>query len=241
MEAWDVRPWLSDLRKPTMRLQARLGVRVFDSRDSSAAGASVIPLRLNQAAVAGAVLARAFQEDPIQTAMFPDPSRRAAVLPVIFTALIRAAKASDGHVMTTSGCAATAVWSPPGTEIRTTAVLRAYGFDVVRMVRYTPISSTPATMNLFATMARRRKAHVPEPHWYLATLGVDPSRHGQGLGSMLVREGLDRADTDGARTYLETETVDNVRFYRSLGFKVVEELTVGRRRVHLWLMTRDPD
>lgn len=207
--------------------------------DPAAAVTAVVPLRPERAAQAGAVLARAFHDDPIQVALYPDPTRRAAILPRAFAATIRAALASGGHVTTTADTAATAVWSPPGTVISTLAVLRAYGFDLPRTMLQMPLRTIPAMLSFFATIARRRKVHVPESHWYLAALGVEPARQGQGLGTRLVREGLDRADADHARAYLETETEANVRFYRAQGFQVVETLTTGFG-VPLWLMARDP-
>ena len=60
------------------------------------------------------------------------------------------------------------------------------------------------------------------------------------LGKALVRDGLDRADSDGKIAYLETETENNVGFYQALGFDVVEEITIDRLGLPLWLMARDP-
>ena len=42
------------------------------------------------------------------------------------------------------------------------------------------------------------EAHIPdEPHWMLDMVGVDPARQGQGIGSALIRHGLDLAERDG--------------------------------------------
>ena len=38
---------------------------------------------------------------------------------------------------------------------------------------------------------------VPEPHWYLDTLAVEPARHGQGIGSRLLQAVHAQADADG--------------------------------------------
>jgi ribosomal protein S18 acetylase RimI-like enzyme len=95
-------------------------------------------------------------------------------------------------------------------------------------------------VSFFGTLARRRKANVPEPHWYLAALGVDPPYQGRGLGRALVRDGLDWADMDGKIAYLETETESNVGFYEALGFDVVEEVTMDRLNLPMWLMARHP-
>ncbi|NIP94842.1 MAG: GNAT family N-acetyltransferase [Akkermansiaceae bacterium] len=103
----------------------------------------------------------------------------------------------------------------------------------------TPLRSIRATISLFGLMDRKRKTLMPDPYWYLATLGVDPPYQSRGLGTLLVTEGLDRADADHTPAYLETETESNVAFYRGLGFEVVEELTIERLGIPLWLMARD--
>jgi hypothetical protein len=203
-------------------------------------GNGVLPLDLDQAQRAGATLGRAFHTDPMQTALFPDEARRAFVLPLVFTAFIRGAAASGSHITTTPDHAAVAIWCPPGTDIRPLAIVRSYGLDLPRIVIRTPLSSLPVTFSFFSTLARRRQAHVPEPHWYLATLGVDPSHQARGLGTLLLQEGLSRADSQHTRAYLETETEGNVAFYQDFGFRVLEEITIKRIQLPMWLMAREP-
>ena len=78
-------------------------------------------------------------------------------------------------------------------------------------------------------------AHPVEPHWYLSTLGVDPTRQGEGFGKELLRSWLENADRDGEAAYLETDTEENVRFYRRAGFEVVGELDIlGARIWRMW-------
>ena len=210
------------------------------SQQSSVPSTAIIPLRRDMARQAGAVLGRAFQNDPIQSWNFPNDARRALILPRVFTAFVRGAAASDGYITTTADFSAVAVWSPPGTDIKAWAITRGYGLDLPRVVLATQLSRYPGMVSFLGTIARRRKANVPEPHWYLAALGVDPPCQGRGLGKALVRDGLDRADSDGKIAYLETETENNVGFYQALGFDVVEEITIDRLGLPLWLMARDP-
>lgn len=79
---------------------------------------------------------------------------------------------------------------------------------------------------------------MPNPHWYLEAIGVDPEREGRGFGSALVRAGMQRADRDQTPVYLETETERNVRFYKHLGFEVVEQTSAAGLNLPLWLMVR---
>jgi GNAT superfamily N-acetyltransferase len=56
------------------------------------------------------------------------------------------------------------------------------------------------------------RAHPREqPHWYLAIIGVDPSRQGSGAGAALLRSRLERCDKEGMAAYLESSNPQNVR------------------------------
>lgn len=82
--------------------------------------------------------------------------------------------------------------------------------------------------------------HRPtEPVWFLATVGVDPARQGQGLGSAVLRAGLTEADRAGLPAFLETAEERNVRLYQRLGFQVTAEVDLpdGPRT---WCMRRAP-
>jgi ribosomal protein S18 acetylase RimI-like enzyme len=70
-----------------------------------------------------------------------------------------------------------------------------------------------------STMEKIHKKYMPEPHWYLLIVGVDPELQGRGLGSALVAEGLARADEANAPCYLETSEERNLAFYERHGFR----------------------
>jgi GNAT superfamily N-acetyltransferase len=61
-----------------------------------------------------------------------------------------------------------------------------------------------------------------EPHWYLDLIAVAPERQGQGVGSALIRFGLELAARDGVCAFLETSRRRNVDVYEHLGFRVVQ-------------------
>lgn len=204
------------------------------------AGSVVSPIRIEEAAEIGAVLARAFQDDPVKTVIYPKETRRAQVLPVIFAGVVRAVAASGGHMTTTANRTAAALWSPPGIRLSTLSMLRAHGRDLFRITRSTPIASIPVLSAVDRQRAKRRQVLMPGPHWYLIVLGVDPPQQGRGLGSLLVREGLDRADAEKVPAYVETESERNVAFYRRLGFELLETLVVDRYGIRFWLLARYP-
>jgi ribosomal protein S18 acetylase RimI-like enzyme len=88
-------------------------------------------------------------------------------------------------------------------------------------------------------MEEIHKRRVSEPHWYLMIVGVDTDLQGQGRGAALVKEGLDRADREALRCYLETSAERNLRFYERLGFKIVESARLGAGGPEVWAMLRE--
>ena len=66
--------------------------------------------------------------------------------------------------------------------------------------------------------------HEPKSqHWHLGPIGVLPSHHGLGIGSMLMERFCMEVDACKAEAYLETDVDKNVRFYEKFGFKVISE------------------
>jgi GNAT superfamily N-acetyltransferase len=82
--------------------------------------------------------------------------------------------------------------------------------------------------------------YAPEPHWYLAMLGVDPAWQRQGIGETLMHPVFAAADRAGLPCYLEAPTAENARYYARRGFRVVTETDVPDSDVRVWLMRREP-
>jgi ribosomal protein S18 acetylase RimI-like enzyme len=83
-------------------------------------------------------------------------------------------------------------------------------------------------------------ARPEEPHWYLQTLGTHPGRQGEGLGRLVCAPVLDRLDADAAPAFVDTSGAENVRFYESLGFEVIDEWDMPDGGPHGWAMWRTP-
>jgi ribosomal protein S18 acetylase RimI-like enzyme len=99
-------------------------------------------------------------------------------------------------------------------------------------------------MRMLAVLAQvenRRKALMPEPHWYVSAVGVDPVHQGKAFGSALIGHGISRADRSGTPISLETEVQDNVGFYQGHGFEVLEVLELDGIDIPMWLMARSAD
>lgn len=75
-----------------------------------------------------------------------------------------------------------------------------------------------------------------ENHWYLQIVGTHPDWQRRGIGAELIRQGLEWAQHDGLGVYLETETEENVAYYRHLGFEIRSEWDVAAGGPHMWGM-----
>lgn len=182
------------------------------------------------------MLARAFHTDPLWTATFGDADRRPKMLAGMFTALVRAV-AVTGVVEKTPDLSGVALWLPPGKDTGLWAMVRS-GLAMPRFVMSLPKQDRKGMMTLLRQIGERRKLLMPEPHWYVAAIGVDPEFQGTGLGSVLMQHGITRADRDNRPIYLETESESNVGFYQHLGFDVIEEFTPEGLDLPMWLMAR---
>ena len=79
---------------------------------------------------------------------------------------------------------------------------------------------------------------MPQPHWYLWALGVDPVYQGQGIGGSLLEPALAQAQDAGIPCYLETQTEGNTTFYRKQGFELFHEADFSEVNLHLWFMRK---
>jgi ribosomal protein S18 acetylase RimI-like enzyme len=164
------------------------------------------------------VLARAFHDDPVFSWMLPVEDTRNRRLRRYFVSELRRESLRHGgvEVARDSGrIAGIAAWFPPGTWSGTQVgalpgYLRAFGRRIGVCARYASVAV---------------RAHPREqPHWYLAMIGVDPSRKGSGVGAALLRSRLERCDEDGIAAYLESSNPQNVPLYEHFGFQVTSTL-----------------
>jgi ribosomal protein S18 acetylase RimI-like enzyme len=191
----------------------------------------------NQLATASHVLARAFDDDPVFRYLYPAPRRRRWASRGFLRALASDgmpfgevwAALDDGTVVGTAG------WLPDG----------AFPPSRRRSLRLLLGSAgallTPRTLrDGLRYLSETERLHPKGPHWYLAVIGVEPARQGEGIGGQLLDVVLERLDADRVPAYLETSTEANVAWYRHHGFVVQHEITPAPAGPPLWTMWRAP-
>ena len=168
---------------------------------------------------------RAFSDDPVMRWLYPEDEVFLApggeVLRPAMTGWI-----GLGEVWCTDDGAGVAVWIPPGRP------------EIDFTVEPPAAEPPPDRLERFAIIGPLMEEHTPpEPHWYLQLLGTHPDWQRRGIGATLMDVMFERADADGLACYLETETVENVVYYRRHGFDVRSEWDVPTGP-HMWGMLR---
>ncbi len=194
--------------------------------------------RLSDASLdeAAEIQARAFFDDPLFEFVFPDPGdRRARLAWVMRMGLAYGCR--NGRADTTADTMlGHAVWLPPGDPHMDEARLADAGF--VNPEAHMGADAVARFGSFMAQIGPIHERLMPESHWYLMILGVDPPRQGQRVGSALLRSTLAHVDAEECRCYLETSKARNVPFYQKHGFEVVEETDIEGRGPHVWMMVR---
>jgi GNAT superfamily N-acetyltransferase len=172
---------------------------------------------------------RAFADDPVMRWLLPDDEEYVQCNPPMVAFMCRRWQATQSQWCTDDGVAL-AGWVPPGRP----------DVDVERPAIVHPERRLAKFDALRAAFAAQTPA---EPHWYLNMLATHPDWQRQGLGAALLSEVFALADEQGLPCYLETETAENVGYYRHHGFEVRSEWDLATELdpgPHMWGMLRPP-
>jgi GNAT superfamily N-acetyltransferase len=179
------------------------------------------------------MLVRAFADDPVANFMFAGEWRRRRGLRSFFSAQIRHQYLPHGDVYTTDELDGAAIWGSPDRE-------RHGAQELLQMLPTAPFIVSSRTLSALRLLFDVDGLHPREPHWYLATLGTEPTRQGHGIGSALIEAMLPRIDEEGFPAYLESSKERNVPLYRRFGFEVIDEHRSAGRAPTIWRMWRKP-
>ena len=179
------------------------------------------------------LLVRSFADDPVANFMFAGDRRRDRGLHSFFTTQVRRQYLPGGHVYTTDDRSGVAVW---GSADRHRNGLS----ELLQLLPTAPFLLSGHVHRAMRLLLQVDALHPKEPHWYLATLGTDPDRQHQGVGTSLLRDMLERVDEEGMPAYLESSKERNVPFYARFGFEVIDQLDSVEGAPTIWRMWREP-
>jgi GNAT superfamily N-acetyltransferase len=197
---------------------------------------AIMPLERSSLDRAVITVARAFSPDPMITWVFPDAVGRLAGARALMRLLVEYGL-RYGRVTASHDAKAVCVWIPPGPGITIPRLIRSGMLGLPLRTGLGPFGRFLAANE---TMDKIHKARVPEPHWYLFGVAVDPELHSQGIGSAIIREGLALSDRESRPCYLETSEPRNLALYKRFGFAVLQEATLGKGGPPAWAMLRQP-
>jgi ribosomal protein S18 acetylase RimI-like enzyme len=178
------------------------------------------------------VLARAFADDPVTRWVYASDRRRPFWAERFFGWQLRRLLPQDVSWTTEDGGGGAALWALPGRW-------REDARDTLGLLRLTLPGVLPRLPRVLRGLGQVETRHPVERHLYLAVLGVDPDRQGAGVGSALIRPGLDLCDRERLPAYLETGKEANLAFYGRHGFHVLDRLDLPKGPP-VWFLWREP-
>ncbi|MCA1993231.1 MAG: GNAT family N-acetyltransferase [Coleofasciculus sp. S288] len=199
----------------------------------------IVSLKQAQIEKASAVLANAFDNDPVFRYVAPKQEQsRANALKWICKTALKYSQPYNHIYTTTEDLKGVAAWIPPGhSSLNILQLLQAGLYALPFKLGWNKIGRC---MSLLSEMDEFHERDMPHQHWYLFMLGVSPTYQGQGIGSLLLQPILDQADREKLPCYLETSTEQAVRFYHKNGFEVVRTHQLKEGNLQLWTMKREP-
>jgi ribosomal protein S18 acetylase RimI-like enzyme len=185
------------------------------------------PDELTQAAE---LLGRAYRDNPLTIALFgDDPEVRARTNEVVFERRMASMQPAplvvrdEGRVIGVCG------FDAPGGSKMTQ-------HDFMKVMETWEEAGPDVPQRMMSMLQEWRKRTPDEPHWNLGPVGVSVDRHGQGIGSAMVRAFCEMLDTRREPSFLETDTEKNTRLYEKFGYQIIEHVTI--MDVPTWFMWR---
>ena len=189
-----------------------------------------------------ALMGRAFQDDPLFVHACPDPSERARWLLWLF------------RWSTWKGFWFGQTLGTQGSLVGTVATigLSAGEFTEEQLARFghgqgrEAVGAAVWDRAVAAVDAEFKPADaalhraVPEPHWYMDAIAVEPTHQGQGFGAKLLRAVGARADADDAPVVLLTYQPANLPLYQRHSYEIVCQGLAPTSGLIWWGMRRYP-
>ena len=177
-------------------------------------------LEKNQIKQAALMLSRAFKDGAKD--LFPDPEERRVKEPLISEFHLRLEYSHGEAFITSPNLEGIAVWMRSD-KIKNRSLWRIISSGSAWLAFRIGFKALRKMQKNYKYTIYKHNTLVPDRHWYIAALAVDPPHQGRGHASRLLKEGLRQVDKDNLPCYLETDGDKNVSIYRRFGFEVIDE------------------
>ena len=200
----------------------------------------VVQLDNDHIVQAGAILARAFHDDPMHCYVLSDNAARREKFPPFYRALVRLGLL-QGKVW---GASRARDANPEAAAVAFLIPAEAFPRDVLERSGWSAIPDLlgAEAWSRFEVLGRAVEAEtervVARPYWSLSAVGVEPTLRRRGLGRALVDRFVQQAGEDNLPATLMTFENDNVPFYQRRGFAVVGQGSERTSGLPYWIFAR---
>jgi ribosomal protein S18 acetylase RimI-like enzyme len=198
----------------------------------------IVRLLRQQVGQAGAMLTRAFSDDPKLTHLIPDITAKKELSRYLFEFELQYGM-NYGDVYTTSPAVeGVAVWLP-STKSEIT-FWRAFRSGSRGLQKRLGKKIMDRVMSFSTAVDTLHKKHAPYPHYYLFFIGVDPAYQKKRVASRLITPMLGWLDMQKLPCYLHTQNETNIGLYEHYGFQVIEQVVLPDSGIVHTAMLRNP-
>jgi GNAT superfamily N-acetyltransferase len=199
----------------------------------------ILSMQEGQLEEAAAVMARAFFDEPLFVAGYPDPQERAQVMPWIARWTFRFGL-EFGTVLVSEDLAGVAIAYRAIEPVFSEERVAATEGELREQLGSAAWDRYERVMHIWEAADAHLSQALPEPHWYLDMVAVEPTRQGVGIGSALLQAVHSLAEVEGWPTALLTFRARNVPFYERHGYEVVAGGTEPISALDYWGFRRAP-
>ena len=186
----------------------------------------------------GAVLADAFQHDPVWKKVFEGESKIDQKFCAFFETPIRYCLKYEEVYTISENLEGIAAWVPG--DLADMTIWRLIRSGAIRSGMKMGAKLAKKMKPVFKQLQKDRKENMKGKLFiYLLIIGVASKFQGQGFGGKLLRALIEKSERVGIALYLETETEDNVKMYERFGFKLVKQITLPGINLPMWEMVRE--